>query len=343
MRDTRAAEARQGRHVGPVPVGFSRVGGVLLPSDAIGTSQLAFQLYATRQYSFVTVADALNTAGWQTPSGGLFTKFQVEEMLKNPVYIGRVRCNNQEYPGQHAAVIEQSLWDTMQDEIARRGKVADHSHRVASQPAVLTGLARCSDCGAPMWRSRTNGAYYHCSGRLTHAHEPRCNMRGVQAVAAEAHILLSLVVMSSDRDVLAQAADDLSRLVCTESKVPPIRDSKKIEEQIRRLGRLYEAQLKTDIEFETELAALHTQLAATQATGSERVPDIHQATKVLNDVPKLIAQATDQERRALLIEVFDDIYLTPHQAMAVRPAAAYADILNMSHPEFNLRVASDDR
>jgi hypothetical protein len=70
MRDTRAAEARQDRHVGSVPVGFTRANGVLLPSDAIGAPQLAFQLYATRQNSFATVADALNTAGWQTPSGG---------------------------------------------------------------------------------------------------------------------------------------------------------------------------------------------------------------------------------------------------------------------------------
>jgi hypothetical protein len=119
---------------------------------------------------------------------------------------------------------------------------------------------------------------------------------------------------------------DRSRLSRRES-VHPIRDSKKVEEQIRRLGRLYEAGLKTDAEFEAELAALHTRLAATQTTSSERVPDLQRATAILNDVPKLIAQATDQECRALLVEVFDDIYLTPHQAMAVRPAAAYTDIL----------------
>jgi len=133
--------------------------------------------------------------------------------------------------------------------------------------------------------------------------------------------------MSSDQKLLAQAATELSRLESTELKTQPIRDSKKIEEQIRRLGRLYEAGLKTDAEFKAELAALHTRLAATQTTSSERVPDLQRATAILNDVPKLIAQATDQERRALLVEVFDDIYLTPHQAMAVRPAAAYTDIL----------------
>jgi hypothetical protein len=67
--------------------------------------------------------------------------------------------------------------------------------------------------------------------------------------------------------------------------------------------------------------------SANANSDSERVPDIQRATEILNDVPKLIAHATEQERRALLVEVFDDIYLTPHQAMAVRPAMAYTDIL----------------
>jgi hypothetical protein len=36
----------------------------------------------------------------------------------------------------------------------------------------------------------------------------------------------------------------------------PIRDFKKIEDQIRRLGRLYELGMKTDTQFEEEVEAL---------------------------------------------------------------------------------------
>ncbi len=127
--------------------------------------------------------------------------------------------------------------------------------------------------------------------------------------------------------MLAQAQRELSEIATATSTARPARDAQKIEEQVRWLGRLYQAGLKTDAEFEAELATLRAQLAVAQVAGSDGVPDLQHATALLADAPMLIAQATDEERRMLLQEVFHVIYLTPHQAMAVRPAAPYAGIL----------------
>jgi site-specific DNA recombinase len=332
MRDTRLAEARQGRHTGPVPLGFAREHGQLIPTTQIGAPQLAFELYASRQYSFATIADALNQAGWATSTGRLFTKFQVEEMLKNPVYIGRVRCKEQEFPGLHGAVIDQGIWDAVQSEIARRGATADHSHRAAREPALLSDLARCSNCGAIMWRGGADGAYYRCSRQL--ANEPldaerklRCNMRGVQAAAAEAHVLISLIALTGDQTLLTAVTAELQGLAAQEPTPQPIRDIKQIRERERRLVRLYELGMKTDTEFETELAILRGQLAAATSINPAGTTDVQRAMAFVGNVPMLVVQATDKERRQLLQEVFDVIYLTPHQAMAVRPAAQYVDIL----------------
>lgn len=98
MRDTRHAEARQGRHTGPVPVGFVRQAGKLIPDyDYIVGVKRAFQLYATRQYSFERVCDMLTQEGYAMPNGRPFTKFQMAEMLRNPVYIGRIRHYERDY------------------------------------------------------------------------------------------------------------------------------------------------------------------------------------------------------------------------------------------------------
>lgn len=105
MRSVSLFETSQGRHVGPIPVGFQREGGKLIPTDSIMAVQHAFQLYATRQHSFESVCDILTAEGYRMPSGRPFTKFQVAEMLRNPVYIGRVRCNGQEFQAQHQPVI----------------------------------------------------------------------------------------------------------------------------------------------------------------------------------------------------------------------------------------------
>jgi site-specific DNA recombinase len=52
MRDTRLAEARQGRHVGPVPVGYTRdKDGILIPSEDAPAVQMAARLRASGQHT----------------------------------------------------------------------------------------------------------------------------------------------------------------------------------------------------------------------------------------------------------------------------------------------------
>jgi DNA invertase Pin-like site-specific DNA recombinase len=61
MRDVRRFEAsQQGRHVGPIPVGYDRIQGLLVPNDRAPAVLLAGQLYATGQESAARIADALN-------------------------------------------------------------------------------------------------------------------------------------------------------------------------------------------------------------------------------------------------------------------------------------------
>jgi hypothetical protein len=179
-----------------------------------------------------------------------------------------------------------------------------------------------------MWRGGKSSSYYHCSRRLTRealdaTRGLHCNMRGVQAAAAEAHVLLSLVALTADSELLNMATD----VLMGQASGGVQRDARAIEEQIRRLGRLYERGLKTDEEFEFELRALREQQTRTEGPAAEETSRLQKAIALLNGVPTLLAKATPDEQRGLLLEIFDKIYLKPHQAMGVRPAAAYTDIL----------------
>jgi DNA invertase Pin-like site-specific DNA recombinase len=44
----------------------------------------------------------------------------VHNMLRNPVYVGKVRSKGKEYPGEHEAIVEPSLWDNVQALRAKR-------------------------------------------------------------------------------------------------------------------------------------------------------------------------------------------------------------------------------
>jgi site-specific DNA recombinase len=342
MRDTRLAEARQGRHAGPVPVGFTREKSKLIPNVYLPAVKRAFHLYATRQHSFTSVCDTLTQEGFRMPDGRLFTKFQVAEMLHNPIYIGRIRhylrdyqgrvIGSEEYEGTHEAVIDQEIWNTVQAEIVRRAAKPDHSHRIASAPPLLSGLARCSNCDAPMWRSGNKGAYYGCSGRLKRNYlDPErgllCNLQGVLIEAADAHTLASLAVICSNSDILSAAAKQIADIHSTGRGRTTRADPQTIKELIRRADHMYAKGRYTDTEYDLRLTQLQSELELAEAQGTGEKGGEEKALALLNDIPSLLARATPEESYAILLEVFDAVYLTPHQVIAVRPAAAYAELL----------------
>ena len=366
MRSIRRSEVERGEHVGPIPVGFTRTNGILVPLTREAAAILArqrghnepdevlekygpveaciraFQLYATRKQSYESICAALTTEGWRMPDGRPFTKFQIAEMLRNPVYSGRVRrklrdrtgkiVSTQEYQGAHEAIIDLDTWHIVQSEIDRRAEKADHSHVIVSSPALLSELAHCSNCGARMWRSGDKGSYYRCSRQLTRnyldpARDLLCNMRGVQAEIAEAHTLASLAIICSNPDILGAAVEHIAGIYSTNKGVHVRSDPQSIKELIRRLDHMYERGRYSDAEYDSKLTQLQSELKLAEAHGTGEKGGVEKAIALLSNIPSLIAKATREERHALLLEVFDVVYLTPHQVMAVRPAAAYAELL----------------
>jgi DNA invertase Pin-like site-specific DNA recombinase len=68
-----------------------------------------------------------------------FSRGALYELLQNPLYLGEVRHKGTRYSGQHDAIVDQKVWDQVQQRLAentpikrRRGSKAD--------PAILTGL-----------------------------------------------------------------------------------------------------------------------------------------------------------------------------------------------------------
>ena len=79
-------------------------------------------------------------------SGGRpFSRGQIYHILRNPIYLGFIRHKDQTYPGQHDAIIDQELWDRVQEKLVqasrrKRGGTStnDQSGSITDQ-AILTG------------------------------------------------------------------------------------------------------------------------------------------------------------------------------------------------------------
>jgi len=114
----------------------------------------------------------------------------------------------------------------------------------------------------------------------------------------------------------------------------PIRKNsglKRIREGLRSIfggsANICKLGMKNEAAFESDLRLLQDQLAVARSEQSTEILGTQKALTLFKGVPTFIAKATDEERRAVLLEVFDAIHLTPHQVLAIRPAAAYAELL----------------
>lgn len=128
--------------------------------------------------SCYTLAKELNSAGQRTHRGNPFESRGVEYILRNPVYIGFLRWNpsgrlgrgpdNAErivVRGSHPPLIDQRLWQHVQEMLQKKKKIAaSHARPPSCRKHWLSGLLRCANCEAALiW---TKPGYYRCGRYL---------------------------------------------------------------------------------------------------------------------------------------------------------------------------------
>ncbi len=75
----------------------------------------------------------------KTSGGASYSRGALYELLQNRLYLGEIPHKEQSYPGEHAAIVERTLWDEVQAKL----KANVHARRNgtnASAPSLLRGL-----------------------------------------------------------------------------------------------------------------------------------------------------------------------------------------------------------
>ncbi len=213
---SRERGARSGIHMGPTPLGFTRVyppyegqgrrpAGQLVRDDATaGIVQELFDRYAGGGHSIISLVRWLNREyPHLAPNGSRWHNASVYYILKNPTYRGAVRFNQRPQgvykraregtafivEGSHEGLIDPLLWDEVQRRLqaaSKTGKSAAFNRRETAsgrRVALGTGILRCAECGGPMVYLHHNtpgnhGPQYVCMRRH---HGSLCTGRGYQA------------------------------------------------------------------------------------------------------------------------------------------------------------------
>ncbi|MDI3334797.1 recombinase family protein [Defluviimonas aestuarii] len=156
IRDKIAASKKQGMWMGGVPpLGYDphpdpMVRELVVNAPEADTVRALFTLY-DRHGKITEVEHAAAEMGLRSKlhrfrsgreqGGGHLSTGQIHKILTNPVYRGQIRHRTLVWPGRHAAIVDQALWDNVQEKLQaaarrRRGRRSD------TDTAPLTGKLR---------------------------------------------------------------------------------------------------------------------------------------------------------------------------------------------------------
>ena len=149
IRDKIAASKQRGMWMGGVvPLGYDVIDKKLVVNNAevkivrhiykryldLGTvRKLKEELDAEGYISKQRLKDQCRGGGKPFGRGALYA------LLKNPLYIGKVAHQGNIFDGQHAAILEKSLWDTAQD-LLTENRQNNQSRNSVKVPSLFAGL-----------------------------------------------------------------------------------------------------------------------------------------------------------------------------------------------------------
>ena len=286
-RDKIAAARRKGKWSGGMPVlGYDLTKDSKLQVNAEEAERVReiFKLYLAKQ-SLIRAAEELTERGWRakqwttrkgTPRGGRpFDKGSLRQLLTCVTYLGKVKYKDEVHPGEHEAIVDESLWQRA-NQMLRANSRSGGMYIRNKYGALLKGLLYCKPCGLMMGHSYTakpNGVayrYYVCYQAQKQGWHA-CPSKSLPAEQIEKFVVEQIKVIGTDPAILSATLDaaqcqDQERLEELESKALVLdRELRRIHIEIGQAAKAP----KGDGQAAARLADLHERLRETERQRTE--------------------------------------------------------------------------
>jgi site-specific DNA recombinase len=214
-------KAKSGRWVGGyVPFGYlldPEKGLVINEEESLIVKKM-FKMYAFGMEGTQTITNKLNDSGHRKRSGKKWDKRVVLNILKNPLYIGKLRWREALYEGTHDPIISEVLFDKVREIMGERVEDLNGRRFHNGDERLLTGTIKCARCKGHMVgiSTRKNGRkipYYVCTKRLA-AHD--CDQDYVRADILETAIVEDIKEMFRDEQFMARIWDEANKRLASE-------------------------------------------------------------------------------------------------------------------------------
>jgi site-specific DNA recombinase len=220
IRDKIAASKKKGMWMGgTVPLGYDVVERKLIVNKAEAATvrtimtryaalgsvpALTAELRRDRIYSKCRImADGRKAGGAPITRGALYA------LLTNRIYLGEITHKGASYPGEQAGLVDQDLWDRVQERLVQNRVVRRHQGN-ASDPSLLAGMIR--DAGgrrmSPRHAGKASFRYrYYVSVDDAISGKARPSATRVSAGEVEAAVIDGLTAMLNNRAGVIEALD----------------------------------------------------------------------------------------------------------------------------------------
>jgi site-specific DNA recombinase len=122
-------------------------------------------------------------------------------MLRNPVYIGKVRWNDKIYDGQHEAIISKELFEEAQSLTTTKTR-----KKRLYKEYFLSKLVKCSECGSSMTNTFTNKKkrryYYYKCVKVVKEGKSACSIKEVNAEKLEEFLIENISRIAGDKQYI---------------------------------------------------------------------------------------------------------------------------------------------
>ncbi len=315
-------KAKQGGTPNRAPIGYlnvrrmvegQEVRTVAVDPERAPFVRLAFDLYATGQWSIGALTQRLNDLGMRTrptpkhPPKEVATSL-IQAMLHNRYYIREVRWNDQVYEGRHEQLIDTETFEKVGALLTAHNQSGEHRMK---QHHYLKGTLRCAHCGERMifglsrGRNGTQYPYFFCISRAKRTGcVNRANIRAELLEEAVEHEYAAIERSVRSQDVQATKAAIQSHFAKLRGEAESAQSTQKrrieaLKGQRRELLHLrYQEAIALDL-FREEQERLNREIEVAERILAATLSEFTHAEEILTEAMDLSCDVQDAYMRAI--------------------------------------------
>ncbi len=347
-----------GGTIGPAKIGYlnarETVGGrevatIEVDPERVHLVRLAFDLFATSDYTLTTVTELLAEAGLrsrETPkrSSQPLNRSSIYRMLKNDYYVGIVTRNGVKVEGRHEPIIDRATFERVQNVLEAHAASGDRSSK---HHHYLKGSIFCGRCGArfSFGRHRSKSGrhyeYFCCLSRIRPGKEcetPHLSVATVEHAVERIydHFALSEDAQQALRKALDEYVEGKAKIARRESE----RHDRKLREltaEQQKLVQLYYRDAVSEDVLRAEQQRIEHERAEAERwkeAAAQEVEDVREALDealVLLDSGRFVYRLVSPGARRIINQaIYKRLLLEDDGAVEVELAPLYAKLVPLA-------------